>query len=66
MNPESIFQIPVNQRVLVKLIWPEIAKDIIIGKRVPKSPRLPDIYRSNKGIRSFLRVCQKRSLPHVD
>ncbi len=48
MRPDNIFQIPVNHKVLVKLIWPEIASEIIIGNKVPKSPKLPEIYSTQE------------------
>ena len=41
--PVAILNIPVNIRVELKSIDFALAKAVISGRRVPRSPRLPDI-----------------------
>lgn len=43
-----MFHMPVNHSVLVRLIWPEMARDIMMGNSVPKSPKLPEIYSTRE------------------
>lgn len=41
--PLRILKIPVNMRVELKSIECAVARAVMIGRRVPRSPRLPDI-----------------------